>query len=54
MTTKNDTTLQIRVSKELRTVFEAAAASQDRSASQLIRDFMRDYAKKHAQGSLLK
>lgn len=40
---------QLRVEPELRDAFVAAAESQDRSGSQLVRDFMRYYVKRHGQ-----
>lgn len=43
-----------RVEESLKKSFELAAKSNDRSSSQLLRDFMRDYAKKNAQGDFLK
>jgi predicted transcriptional regulator len=48
-----ESTFTFRVDSELKRAFELAAASQDRSGSQLLRDFMRDYAKKHAQADLI-
>lgn len=49
--------VNFRAEKSLRDAFELAAKSNDRSASQLFRDFMRDYVRKNmqaAQGDLLK
>ena len=44
----------IRVEKSLRDAFIVAAQANDRSGSLLIRDFMREYLRKNAQGDLLK
>jgi hypothetical protein len=38
----------------LREAFDVAARGNDRTGSQLLRDFMRDYVKRNAQGDLLK
>ena len=46
------TAMTLRVAPELKKAFEAAAKSNDRTSSQLVRDFMREYVKKNAQGSL--
>lgn len=43
-----------RVEESLKKSFEKCAIANDRTASQLLRDFMRDYVKKNAQGDLLK
>lgn len=48
------TTITARAPESLKRAFEAAAAANDRTASQLIREFMRDYVQKNAQGDLLK
>lgn len=47
-------TVTVRVPGDLKRAFEAAAADNDRTASQLLRDFMREYVRKNAQGDLLK
>lgn len=47
------TTFTFRLETTLKKAFENAAKAQDRQASQLLRDFMRDYAAKHAQADLL-
>lgn len=47
-----DIAFTIRVEQQLRDAFVSAAQSQDRTASQLVRDFMRDYVKKHGQRDL--
>lgn len=44
----------LRLPSDLRAAFEHAASSNDQSASQLVRAFMRDYVAKHAQLDLLK
>lgn len=49
-----DTTFTFRIPPELKQAFEAVAKANDRSGSQLLRDFIRDYVKKNAQGDLLK
>jgi len=46
--------LNIRAEAHLVDAFIAAAANNDRTASQLIRDFMREYVKKHGQIDLFK
>lgn len=48
-TVKKEIAFTIRVEPALKDAFLAAAQSQDRTASQLIRDFMRDYVKKYGQ-----
>ena len=48
------TTLTIRLDGNLRWAFERAAKGNDRSCSQLLRDFMREYVKKHAQSDIFK
>lgn len=45
--------VKARVDVDLKVAFEAACRSQDRSASQVLRDMMRDYIRKHAQADLL-
>jgi predicted transcriptional regulator len=47
-------TVTVRVPGDLKRAFDAAAAENDRTASQLLRDFMREYVRKNAQGDLLK
>ena len=55
MSTQEKTTVyQIRVLPSLRTAFLAACSDNDRDGAQLVRDFMRDYVRKNAQGDLLK
>lgn len=43
----------VRMDRQLRDAFLAAAESRDRNASQLVRDFVRDYLKQNAQLDLL-
>lgn len=49
---QKDKRLNVRAPEHLIDAFVAAAAGQDRTASQLIRDYMRDYVKKHGQTDL--
>jgi predicted transcriptional regulator len=49
---EKNTTYNLRVPVDLKKAFDAAAAANDRPASILVRDFMREYVKKNAQGSL--
>jgi predicted HicB family RNase H-like nuclease len=46
--------LNVRADAHLIDAFVAAAAGQDRTASQLIRDYMREYVKKNGQTDLFK
>ena len=46
--------ITFRAEASLRDAFERAAKGNDRTVSQLLRDFMRDYVRKHAQGDLLR
>lgn len=53
----NEVAMTVRLDKDLRKAFETVARSKDRSASSLIREFMRDVVKKNmssAQMNLLK
>ncbi|MNM44755.1 hypothetical protein D3C81_556580 [compost metagenome] len=45
--------VNVKVPEDLKEAFYAAASSQDQTASQLIRDFMRKYVAQHGQGRLL-
>lgn len=47
-------TINLRLPESLKAAFEAACKQNDQTASQVIRAMMREYAKKHAQGDLLK
>lgn len=49
-----DSRYEIRVLKELKEAYLAAAKQNDRDGAQLIRDFMRDYVRKNAQQDLLR
>lgn len=46
--------LNVRAEAHLIDSFVAACAANDRTASQLIRDYMREYVKKHGQTDLFK
>lgn len=46
--------LNVRADAHLIDAFVAAAANNDRTASQLIRDFMREYVKKHGQTDIFR
>jgi len=48
-----ESTFTFRVDVALKKAFEQAAKANDRSGSQLLRDFMREYVKRHAQGERL-
>lgn len=51
----DETTLvTARVPADLKKAFDDAAKRNDRTASQLIRDFMREYVRANAQGDLLR
>lgn len=53
----NEVAMTVRLDKDLRKAFESVARSKDRSASSLIREFMRETVKKNlssAQMSLIK
>ena len=55
MTTNNrqkDKSFTIRVDADLLKTFQTVAKENDRPSAQLIRDFMREYIKKHRQGEL--
>lgn len=43
-----ESTVVVRVDDDLKNAFADAAKSMDRTTSQLLRDFMRDYVKTHA------
>lgn len=51
---RNEGTMTIRVDKELSTTFQNVAKDNNRTASQLLRDYMQNYIKKHGQGDLFK
>lgn len=44
-----ESTVVIRVDEELKTAFACAAKAADRTASQLLRDFMREFVSRQAQ-----
>ena len=46
-----DAGLRIRVQRELREQFLAVCQAQDRSAAQVLREFMREYVTKHQSAS---
>lgn len=45
----SEATVIIRVDGDLKTAFTDAAKAADRTTSQLLRDFMRDYVRKQAE-----
>ena len=49
---EQQSTYTIRVPTTLKKAFDEAVKANDRSGSQEIREFMRQYIKKHAQGNL--
>jgi len=48
---KKDVGMRIRIERDLRDDFLAACQVQDRPAAQVIREFMRDYIRKHGASS---
>lgn len=50
----NESTFTCRVDRDLADAFKRIAKSNNRTASQLVRDYMQDYVKKHGQGDLFK
>jgi antitoxin component of RelBE/YafQ-DinJ toxin-antitoxin module len=46
--------IRTRIDADLKRAFEEACTRNDRTASQVLRDLIRDYVKKNAQGDLLK
>lgn len=44
----------LRLDKDLHKAFTDTAKDQDRNPSQLVREFMREYVKKHRQADLFK
>lgn len=46
----SESTVVIRVDEELKTAFASAAKAADRTASQLLRDFMREFVSRRAAG----
>ncbi|STZ13509.1 Uncharacterised protein [Moraxella caviae] len=47
-----DKSFTIRVDENLLKTFQTIAKANDRPSAQLIRDFMREYVKKHRQAEL--
>ena len=54
MTNQKETGFTLRIDQALKDAFVSTAKSQDRTASQVLRDFMRDYVKKNGQADLFK
>lgn len=52
MTNKKDKLFTAKVEENLLNAFKHACENQDTTASQAVRAFMRDYAKKHGQADL--
>jgi hypothetical protein len=50
---ENDKSIVVRIDENLRDAFIESCKSNDTTASQELRRFMRDYVKKHGQKSLL-
>jgi hypothetical protein len=46
--------IRCRVDPDLKKAFEEASTRNDQTASQVLRQLMRDYVRHHAQGDLLK
>ena len=46
-----ESTVIVRVENELKAAFARAAKASDRTASQLLRDFMRDYVREQSERS---
>ena len=49
----NEARYEIRIDTDLKAAYLAAAKRNDRDGAQLIRDFIRQYVRENAQGSLL-
>ena len=49
----DNSVLQIRLDENLKIAFLQIAKSNDRTAAQLLRDYIRAYVKKNGQGELL-
>ena len=47
---RNEGTMTLRVDRDLLTAFQNIAKDNNRTASQLVRDYMMNYVKKHGQG----
>ena len=52
MSNKKDKLFTAKVEENLLEAFKHACSNQDTTASQAVRAFMRDYAKKHGQADL--
>lgn len=52
MTKEKDVALQVRLPKEEKDLFVALCKQRDSTASREVRQFIRDYLKKHSQGNL--
>jgi antitoxin component of RelBE/YafQ-DinJ toxin-antitoxin module len=52
MNTTKDKLFTAKVEENLLDAFKSACENQDTTASQAVRAFMRDYAKKHGQADL--
>ena len=49
---RNEGTMTLRVDRDLLKAFQNIAKDNNRTASQLVRDYMMNYVKKHGQGDL--
>ena len=47
----SEATFTFRVDEALKSEFSNAAQSRDRTAAQLLRDFMRDFVRQHQEGA---
>ena len=47
---RNEGTMTLRVDRDLLKAFQNIAKDNNRTASQLVRDYMMNYVKKHGQG----
>lgn len=54
MATEEMTTYPLRLPAQLKKDFLAVAKANDQDAAKLLRAFVKDYLKKHAQGDLLR
>lgn len=54
MSNKKEKLFTAKVEENLLEAFKYACSNQDTTASQAVRAFMRDYAKKHGQADLFK
>lgn len=51
---RNEGTMTLRVDRDLLKAFQSTAKDNNRTGSQLVRDYMMSYVKKHGQGDLFK